>query len=361
MNSSVPTVSVIVRSMARPTLEAALASIAAQDYPAIEVVVVAASGSSHPPLPEVCGVSQLRLITSTSRLLRPIAANVGLDNAKGEWVTFLDDDDIFLPGHISALMAACSDAPQAGLIHSYARAVLNKGYAGLFGQPHALIQLYERNYIHLSTAVFARELVTEGCRFDESLDIMEDWDFFLQVAQRASFYFVPLQSFEWHVDAGDSGTGAGSNQDAERAVLFHDRIYAKWAVSRDAMVGRVSPILQLAGTLAQSGQWEKAEVKCRAALAVSPNDPWALNVLAMIKRNVKDLSGARAAQELAVAIRPQEASFVYNLAALCRTQGDIEHARRCCDRALSLDPEFVPAQRLRAELTAAPNWLSRGR
>lgn len=352
MSADTPLVSVVVRSMARPTLGAALASIGAQDYSSLEVVVVAACGPAHPPLPAAAGVHALRRVLSATPLTRPAAANAGLDAVRGEWITFLDDDDVFLPGHIAALMAARSEAPAAGVIHSLARAVFSDGRVERFGQPHALIQLHERNYIHLSASVFARRLADAGCRFDESLDIHEDWDFLLQLAQRTAFHFVPLQSFEWHADAGDSGAGGGGNQDDARFAQVRDRVYAKWASARDALVDRVAPLLQRAGALAQSGQWDEARVECRAALAASPNDPWALNLIAMIERSSGNLRAARAAQELAVAIRPLDAGFVYNLALLCRAQGDVERSRRCCDRALALDKAFAPAQRLRAALAA---------
>src|SRR6185437_12982077 len=46
-----PLVSLIVRSSARSTLQAALDSVALQDYPNMEVIVVAASGRDHPGLP----------------------------------------------------------------------------------------------------------------------------------------------------------------------------------------------------------------------------------------------------------------------------------------------------------------------
>jgi hypothetical protein len=344
---------VIVRSMARPSLAAALASVAAQDYPAIEVVVVAASGAAHPPLPAQCGGFPLRLVPSRVRLPRPAAANAGLDAAGGDWLTFLDDDDVFLPGHLSALMAARASVPAAGVVHSYARGVFRDGHNERFGQPHALLQLFERNYIHLSTTVIASPLVRAGCRFDESLDILEDWDFFLQLAQRTPFHFVPLQSFEWHAEAGDSGAGGGGNQDDARFAQFRDRVYAKWAAAREALIDRVGPLLEEAGVLARSGQGAEAAAKCRAALTVSPNDPWALNLLAMIHRGAGELREARAAQELAAAIRPLDAGIVYNLALVCRAQGDAGHALRCCDRALVLAPEFVPAQRLRAALVTA--------
>jgi tetratricopeptide (TPR) repeat protein len=345
-----PLLTVVVRSMARPSLATALASIAAQDYPATEVIVVAACGPAHPPLPARCGPHPQRLVESSVRLSRPAAANAGLDAATGEWITFLDDDDRFLPGHLSALMAAQSSAPDAGVIHSYARAVFGDGRVERFGQPHALLQLFERNTIHLSATVFARALVRQGCRFDETLDIHEDWDFLIQLAQRARFHFVPLQSFEWHTEAGDSGAGGGGNQDDARFARFRDRVYAKWARAHDALVDRVAPLLQEASTLARAGHLEAAAARCRDALAVSVNDPWALNLLAMIHRSAGDLPAARAAQELAAAIRPLDAGIVYNLALVCRAQGDDIQALRCCDRALALAPDFDPARRLRAAI-----------
>ena len=41
-------------------------------------------------------------------------------------------------------MAARAAAPTAGVVHSYARGVFRDGHSERFGQPHALIQLYER-------------------------------------------------------------------------------------------------------------------------------------------------------------------------------------------------------------------------
>ena len=213
----------------------------------------------------------------------------------------------------------------------------------------------------LSTTVFARELVAEGCRFDETFDLLEDGDFVLQLARRSPFHFVPVNSFEWHVEAGDSGMGKGGNRDASRYVLFRDRIFAKWAAARDALAERVSPHLQQARTRHRADNGRRRRRNAGRRWPHSPNDPLALHVLAMIKRGDKDLSGARVIQELAVAICPQDVRFIFDLAVLCRDQDDIDSARHCCDRALSLDPEFAPAQRLHAELSSLPGWLNRGR
>ena len=348
--TGVPDVSVVVRSMARPTLDAALASVAAQQGVTAEVLVVAACGPSHPPLPAACGPHALRLVASGRRLPRAQAANAGLDAAHGRWITFLDDDDVFLPDHLAGLLAAAAEAPEARVITSYAKGVFRDGHVEWFGQPFSLAQLYERNFIHLSATIFARELCAAGCRFDESLEILEDWEFMLQLAQRARFHFVPLGSFQWHADAGDSGAAGGANHDPARFALHRERIYAKWGPAHDALVERTAPLLERAAGLAQSGNLAAADALCGEVLAASANDPWALQLRAMLLRRAGRLADARGTQALAAAVRPQDAGFVYNLALLDRDSGDVEAARRHARKAAELDPAFVPAQALLAEL-----------
>ncbi len=350
--TTTPLVSIIVRSMGRPSLPAALASIALQDHPAIEVVVVAASGAEHLAPPPGAGPHPVRFVASASALTRPQAANAGLDAAQGQWITFLDDDDDLLAGHVSGLIEAQANAPDVRFVYTLARARNAGSGLGLFGQPFALIQLYERNFIHLASALFARSLVAEGCRFDPEFEIMQDWDFFLQCAQKTRFHFEPRQTFRWNTDLGSSGAGGVGNRNDARFAQFRNRIYEKWAPQHDALVDAVAPIIEDAMGRARLSDFAGAEARARDALALSPNDPWALNLLAMIQRSTGRLDDADVTQSLAVAVRPQDVSFTYNLGLLCRARGDLDRARRCAERALRLAPDYAPAQKLLAELAA---------
>jgi tetratricopeptide (TPR) repeat protein len=331
-----PLVSVVVRSTARPTLAAALDAIAAQDYGNLEIVLVAASGSSHPAPATHHGKAPIRFVASDVALTRPRAANAGLDAATGDYVTFLDDDDSLLPDHVSGLVAAVRE--NAGVVHSYSHAVFRDGGIERIGRPVALMQLFERSFIHLSAALVDRSLVADGCRFDPQFDILEDWDWFLALAQRTRFAFVPRETFVWNADAGDSGAGGGTNEDNARFARFRDLVYSKWSATRDALVDRVQPKLQQAAASAQRGDLAAAEAACNEVLAFSQNDPWALNLLAMIERAAGKLAQARATQELAVAVRPGDADLVYNLALLCREGNDTEAARKYAAHAVSLAP-----------------------
>jgi len=347
-----PLVSVIVRSTDRPSLAPALASIAAQDYPRLEVVVVGASGAQHPPLPERCGAHPLRLVRCSAPRSRPEAANAGLDAATGDWITFLDDDDIFLPDHLAGLMTARMDAPEADVVHCFARATFADGRVQRFGQPFSLVQLYARNFMHLSTAVCARSRLAHDCRFDDALLVHEDWDLFLQLAQSASFHFVPRDTFVWRADAGDSGAGGGENHDDQRFARYRDLVYAKWARQRDALIERVEPLVRSAAQAAEQRDFVAAEALLGDALSISPNDPWALNLRASIERATGRQRAALRTQQLAVAVCPHDPTLTFNLALLYRAQGEFDLARRCCDRAVALDTEFAAAKKLRAELPA---------
>lgn len=320
-DAMLPLVSIVVRSMARPSLRDALAAIGAQDYPRIEALVVAASGPTHPLPPQRSGAHEVRLVAGESPRSRPQAANAGLDAARGDWITFLDDDDVILPAHISGLVNVQRHAGEAKLVYTLARARFANGGEETVGQPFALHEIYERNFIHLSMSLFSRELAALGCRFDESLEILQDWDFFIQCAQHTRFHFEPRQTFEWRAEAGESGAGAGANQDDTRFAAFRDRIYAKWAARYDALVDAVGTQLARAGERAKAGDLAGAESICREVLAQSQNDPFALNMLAMVQRAADRLDEALATQTLACAVRPHDRSLAYNLALLRRPQG----------------------------------------
>ena len=92
-----PLVSIIVRTVGRPELTEALASIAAQSHTKIETLIVDARGGGLPSLQLSAGQT---LVSTGAPLDRPQAANAGLDAVSGEFVMFLDDDDWLYASHV---------------------------------------------------------------------------------------------------------------------------------------------------------------------------------------------------------------------------------------------------------------------
>jgi glycosyltransferase involved in cell wall biosynthesis len=221
-----PLVSLIVRSIGRVELGEALESVAAQLYPRIEVIVVDALGSGHPPQSERCGPFPSRLVGRGRKLRRSEAANVGLEEARGRYIGFLDDDDWFLPNHVAALAAALQEHPEAALAYAGVRIVHPEGGSrDTINEPYSGAALRCGNFIPLHAALFRRCAVDEGERFDERLDAYEDWDFWLRLSRRGVFIHLDQVSACYRA-GGTSGVGAGARAQEQRAGRL--RVYAKW-------------------------------------------------------------------------------------------------------------------------------------
>lgn len=219
-----PLVSVVVRTLLRPELKEALASICEQLYRPLEVVVVDASGRGTPPLLP-CEDVVMRWVSLGRPLSRTQAANEGLAAASGELVCFLDEDDFFARTHLLMLVAALKAHPGFSVAYSGARTVGRTTGEIVFARPFSRARLLAGNFIPLHAALFSRQLV-KGCAFDESLDLYEDWDFLLQLAAKSDFLFVPRVTAFYRAH-GQSGVGAAAER-IERGPAW-EKVQKKWA------------------------------------------------------------------------------------------------------------------------------------
>ena len=224
-----PALSVLIRSMNRDHLARALRSIAAQDHPDAEVLVVNASGAAHRALPERCGAYPLRLVDAGTRLRRPEAGNAALEAARGEALYFLDDDDETLPGGLSALTRALAASPGSMLAHGRAEIVDKEGrFVNLYGSPFRPEMRFSCGFFGVGAFAMSRELVALGVRFDTNLEILEDLEFFAQCSALTTFTYVDRVVHRYWSDAGTSGAGFGGNEDPARIRGALSYIHRKW-------------------------------------------------------------------------------------------------------------------------------------
>lgn len=241
--------SVLLRTKDRPDLLAeALASLRAQTFGDFETVLV----NDGSPVPEtslfpVHGRA-ITVVKPPAPGGRSRALNAGLAAAHGSWIAYLDDDDVFLPGHLASLDAARAAGARAA--HTSVRQIRQaRDAAGVwrdarelrtYDRPLDAGRLLYKNEVPLIGVAHERGLAAEAGGFDESFDMFEDWDFLIRLARLAPVVHVPEVTALYRVRAGSSVTevvpwGSPAAQEARR------RLYAKHAAGAtpDAMIAFV--------------------------------------------------------------------------------------------------------------------------
>lgn len=313
--ASAPLVSILIRSMDRPTLARALRSAAAQTWSHLEIVVVAACGALHRPLPAAIEGRPLRLVHAepARHLVRAEAANVALDAARGEWINFLDDDDELLPTHVAEMLAA----PRPGgelVVYGRTRVLDAAGrQLGLISHAGNHVQLYFHSRSTTCATLIHRSLVDAGARFDTDFDVHEDHDFFVNCATRTPFVFVDSPTCIWHAQAGESGCGFGANDDAAQRAQAVAKIRRKWSGVFERWLQDADAVLFTGQQYLKGGDVPAALACLEQALSLRPADVNALNLCGMANLEAGKL--ARAEQLLGAAVRrlPQHAGLRENL------------------------------------------------
>ena len=195
-----PLVSVIVPTHDRPhLLRLALQSIAAQTLRSVEAVVVNDGGPDVAELVDsIAGLDAVYLAHETSRE-RSAARNTGLAAARGRWIAYLDDDDVFLPEHLDTLVSAVRRhgvrAAYSDAARELRRVVAGEEVVLTTDVPYSVDyepdRLRHENFIPIISVLHERSCLDEVGLFDTSFSALEDWELFLRLAAVTDFVHVP--------------------------------------------------------------------------------------------------------------------------------------------------------------------------
>jgi glycosyltransferase involved in cell wall biosynthesis len=234
-NLTNPLVSVIVRTKDRKELlKKALRSIAFQTYRPIEVILVN-DGGQDLNLEELKNILEdvtLNYIRLENNKGRPYAGNVGLKNASGEFIGFLDDDDEFFPEHIEALVKFLINsnygAAYTDSLYLFQERIGNEYVTVkekvLFSDDYNYQKLLISNYIPILNILFKKELLSKTGLFDEDLDVHEDWDLWIRLGQYTDFYHIKKITAKVYMkDDGTTVTSANRTAFLRTARRIHKK------------------------------------------------------------------------------------------------------------------------------------------
>ncbi|MDJ0730289.1 MAG: glycosyltransferase [Crocosphaera sp.] len=219
------TISIIVPAYnAEKTIIQTIKSVQAQTFLDWELLVID-DGSTDQTIAKVNSIIDKRInIFSYQNGGVAVARNRGLSLANGEFIAFLDADDLWTPDKLEKQLRELKNNPDAGVAYSWTidfkDNVSNSFIPGkpIFFSGNVYTYLLVYNFLaNGSNALIRRQAVESIGEFDQQCVPAEDWDFYLRLAKRWSFVVIPQHQILYR----QSTKSASSNIKAmEKGALF---------------------------------------------------------------------------------------------------------------------------------------------
>jgi glycosyltransferase involved in cell wall biosynthesis len=257
-------VSVVIPTFQRPALVLqAVASAVRQTVNDLEIIVVIDGGDSETRAAlESLSLPQLRLLPLEKQVGGSRARNEGVLIARGEWVAFLDDDDLWLPEKLERQLATarasnCSDPIVACKVVAQTPGGEVVWPRKLPSEPLSEYLLARDTWtqgeglLQTSTLLVTRRLLNK-VTFQDGLRKHQDWDWILRAVREpgVKIEFVDEPLAIWHLR--DSGNGVSRKLYWQASLAWiRDR---RELVTRRAYAGFIAT--QIASQAARQRQWK---------------------------------------------------------------------------------------------------------
>lgn len=209
----------------REDLEKAVDSVVAQRYPNWELVIVDdGSGDGTGAAIEVLSDERIRSVR-TEGVGVCAARNVGLEQAKGEVITYLDDDNRLEPLWLKAVAWAFTQRPDVSVLYG-ARIIDDVGRvhgSPTAGEPMLQFEPFDRDLLETANftdiGVIAHRAGLAEAWFDEQLVQMGDWDLLLRLTETEAPLELPVVAVHYFTDS-TGRLSRGPTYDADRARVL---------------------------------------------------------------------------------------------------------------------------------------------
>jgi glycosyltransferase involved in cell wall biosynthesis len=278
-----PKISIIIPAYnAMNYLPETMASVFNQTFDDFEVVVVN-DGSTDETEKWASQIKDVRVkLVSQANLGLAGARNTGIRESQGEYLAFLDADDVWESTKLAKQAQVLDTYPEVGLVYTWVTYVdqqqkstgrtVNYQFEG-----NVWSELIQRNLIECgSVAVVRRSCLERVGLFDEqlsSLNVGEDWDMWLRIAAQYDFKVVKEPLVYYRQLAGSASKNWELVAKSLRAVIekaFNDAPLELLTL-RNKSYGNAHVVLAWKAIQSQGRDYEKATYFRSQALK---HDPW---------------------------------------------------------------------------------------
>lgn len=189
------------------TIRETIESVLNQTFRDFELIILN-DGSQDSTLEVVSSIQDSRLkVFSHPNAGLAASRNRGTFHAVGEYISFIDADDLWTPDKLETQLKALQDNPEAAVAYSWTNYIDESGqflrrggYLTANGDVYAkllVVDFLENG----SNPLIRRQALIQVGGFDESLPAAEDWDILLRLAAQYSFVAVPYPQILYRVSA----------------------------------------------------------------------------------------------------------------------------------------------------------------
>ena len=193
-----PLISVIIPAYnAEKTIQETIESVVNQTFSDWELIVIN-DGSQDRTVDVVSQITDPRIkVFSYSNAGAPASRNRGFDNSLGQFIAFLDADDLWTTDKLESQLNALQLHPEAAVAYSWTNYIDESGNflkqgGHIICNGDVYSKLLVRNFLENgSNPLIKREAINEVGGFDESLKGGQDWELYLRLGEK--YHFVAVE------------------------------------------------------------------------------------------------------------------------------------------------------------------------
>jgi len=223
-----PFFSVVITTYNRPhLLPRAIKSVLDQTFKDFEIIVVNdGSKEDYTTVEKYMADIPVIKYLYTANQGRSKARNLGIAEAAGKYICFLDDDDIYYPNHLSILFEGIRNHKVDALYHTYCirrfkDGTKNRANTEAFNESDNISKVIDNQFALHSVAIY--NTILKQYQFDSDLEYYEDLDLWIRIA--ISFPIIKLKEYTVEYNFHDDNS---TNWNTRSVLLrLHSFLYFK--------------------------------------------------------------------------------------------------------------------------------------